>query len=64
MKYKHQLLTIYLKVLLTEKMSGGFLLVLGDLFMRKGITYTGEKDEQQIKNPKTSQHEKLGFVFF
>jgi len=34
------------------------------LFMRKIITYTGKKDEQQVKNPKASQHEKLSFVFF
>lgn len=32
--------------------------------MRNGITYTGKEDEQQVKNPKASQHEELAFVFF
>lgn len=33
-------------------------------FVTKRITYTGKKDEQQVKNPEASQHEKLSFIFF
>jgi len=32
--------------------------------MTKEITYTGKEDEQQVKNPEASQHEKLSLVFF
>lgn len=45
-------------------MSGGILVAFVALLMRKGITYTGKEDEQQVKNPKASQHEELAFVFF
>lgn len=45
-------------------MSGGILVGIVSLLMRKGITYTSKEDEQQVKNPKASQHEELAFVFF
>lgn len=50
--------------MLAEKMSGGILVGIVALFMRKGITYTSKEDEQQVKNPKESQHQELASVFF
>lgn len=64
LSYGHQLQASCVKAVLAEKMSGDILVGIVALLMRKRITYTSKEDEQQVKNPKASQHEELAFVFF